>query len=358
MTNTDIPHLPNEILYEIVSYIADEDILNIRSSAKIFQSITADRFAVTFFETRAYDMSIQGLEALVKITEQPLLARHIRTIVIGHGGKVYPGEHYNLLVRAFHHLAIIGNAISLGLRQVRKCRNYRRRHHIVLRHTIEFFRVKVLSAAVHARMHLEDLVADLQSASHNRRFPSVSDSWVASFTREFPTCAVGRVQFNALRVKLRSIGSDSSNLGHVLISNRGERLEVLRADLWELYYGLPYLYRHTLREIVLEDCSIDSYCLLRLLEVSGQILQRLSMYNVRLKASEVYGLSGTWVFLFSIPKIDLRVLKSCKLGNLWDDANGRWLEGGDSTIEASNRGQVSTVLSNLAADIRTFTLDG
>jgi hypothetical protein len=64
------------------------------------------------------------------------------------------------------------------------------------------------------------------------------------------------------------------------------------------------------------------------------------------------------VFLFSTPKIDLRVLKSCKLGNLWDDANGRWPGGGDSTIEVSNRSQVSTVLSNLAADIRTFTLDG
>jgi hypothetical protein len=355
MTNTRIPHLPNEILYEIVSFVADEDILNIRLSAKIFQSITATRFAVTFFENRAYDMSIQGLEALVKITEQTSFARHIRTIVIGHGGKIYPGEHYNLLMQAFHHLAMIGNTISLGLRQVRKCRNYSRRHHVVLRHTIDFFRNNVLAAAVHARMSLGDLVADLQSASQNRKFPSVTDSWVNSFMGDFPKCVAGQIQFNAMNIKLPSTGSNSSSSGRVLFSNRGERLEIVKAEAWESYYVLPYTYRSMLLEILLDDCCIDNYCLLRMLEVSGPTLHHLTLHNVRLKGAP-YRLSGTWMSLFASPKVLLSRLQSCKLGSLWDE-NDCWLEGGDKTIEASTRGQVSTVLTNLAADVRTFSLD-
>ncbi|KEQ73700.1 hypothetical protein M436DRAFT_45247 [Aureobasidium namibiae CBS 147.97] len=232
MTDTHVPHLPNEILYEIVSYVADEDVLNLRLSDRTFHSVTADRFEVTFFKSRAYDMSTKGLEALVKITEQPTFARHIKTIVIGHGGKVYPGEHRDLLVQAFQNLASIGNTISLGLRQVRKCRNYRRRHRVVLRHTLRFFREKVLGAAVHARMPLGDFVADLQSASQKRRFPSVTDDWSLAIQRDLRFGAVGHNQFSGLSIKLGMTGSDSSSLGHIFVDKFDKRLEVLNAGTW------------------------------------------------------------------------------------------------------------------------------
>jgi hypothetical protein len=102
-----------------------------------------------------------------------------------------------------------------------------------------------------------------------------------------------------------------------------------------------------------EDCYTDDYYLLRVLEVSSHALQRLTLHNVRLR-------KRTWMSLFaeSATNISLRVLSSCKVGNLWDEVHGYWLEGGDKTIEASTRAQVSTALSNLAAGLRTFTLDG
>jgi len=357
MTATQVPHLPNEILYEIVSYVSEEDVLNLRLSDKTFHSITADRFAVTFFENRAYDMSIKGLEALVKISEQPTFARHIKTIVIGHGGKVYPGEHRDLLVQAFQNLANVGNTISLGLRQVRKCRNYRRRHHVILRHTFRFFRENVLAAAIRARMPLGEFVADLQSSSQNRTFHSVTDDWTLSIQRYFSSGAMGFNQFSGLRIKLGMTGSDSSSSGHIFVDKFDKRLEVSNAGTWAWQRHLQWGYTMNLRELVLEDCDTNGSYIYRLLVASGPTIQRLSLYDVRLRTT-VYGQSESWMSLFAEPTISLHVLKFCKLGNLWDETNGCWLEGGDKTIEASTRAQVSTVLANLAAGICNFTLNG
>jgi hypothetical protein len=355
MTNTHIPHLPNEILYEVVSYVADEDVLNLRMSARIFQSITANRFAVTFFEDRAYDMSLQGLKALVEITEQPSFARHIKTVIIGHGGKIYPGEHHDLLVQAFRNLVSTGNTISLGLRQVRKCRNYRRRHNVVLRQTYKFFRDKVLAAAIRARMPLEDFVADIQSTPQNRKFRSVMDDWIRDIRHDLSNGTLEHVQFKGLKIKLSLAGSDCTS-GHFYISDNGQILEVVHAGSWDWRHYLWYAYWTNLHRVVLEDCIAESGCIARMLEGSGYVLQYLSLYNVCLKECPP-GPTGTWMSLFASPNISLRRLKSCKLGYLWDKPNGCWLEGGDKTIEANTRAQVSTVLSNLAAGVRTFTLD-
>jgi len=357
MTDTHIPHLPNEILCEIASYVADEDILNLRLSDKTFHSITANLFAVTFFENRAYDISTKGLKALVKITKNPSFARHIRTIIIGHGGKFYLTKHNNYLEEAFQNLASIGNTISLGMRHVRRCRKYDRERHTVLNNTIKFFGSKVLDAAIRVRMPLGDLVVDTQSAPQTRALPSVSDYWVDSFTRYFYNTGAIINRFQGLRVKLGSTESYPSSSGHILINNRVKRLEVLQVGLWAWHCRLPAQHYLGLHEIVLEDCDVYGGCLMRTLESSGHVLEHLTLYNARLKRLP-HGDSETWASLFTAPTVPLRVLKSCKFGNLWDDTHGCWLEGGDKTIQASSRAQVSTVLSNLATGNRIFTLDG
>ncbi|KAI4841075.1 hypothetical protein E4T44_07863 [Aureobasidium sp. EXF-8845] len=347
MTTARIPHLPNEVLY-----VADEDILNLRLSAKVFHYVTADRFAVTFFEKRAYDMSTKGLKALVNITEHPSFARHIRSIVIGHGGKVSPTKHNNYLDQAFQNLAAIGNPISLGLRQVRKCRQYQRYRSAVLDDTVKFFRRKVLAAALQAGMPLGDFIADTQSASQNRMFPSVSDDWVWDATHRISYRAMYHGLFNRLIIHLSATESD-----HVLVHGLDRRLQVSQADTLEWQEYLTAAFQKRFREIVLEDCSVSSDCLLRMLRASRSTLRRLSLYNVRLKAPpDGPGTPGTWLSLFNIIRLYL-LLESCTLGNLWDEANGYWLEGGDKTIEASTRAQVSAVFLNLAAGHRALTLD-
>lgn len=357
MTDTHIPHLPNEILCEIASFVADEDILRLRLSAKIFHVATANRFAMTFFENRAYDITPKGLKALVKITENQPFARHIRTIIIGHGGKFYLTKHNIYLEEAFQNLASIGNTISVGMRQVRKCRKYERERHTVLDNTIRFFHSKVLGAAFRVGMPLGNLVVDTQSAPQNRALPSVSDDWVESFTRHFFRTGASNNQLQGLRVKLGSTEPNPSSSGHILVNNRVKRLEVLQAGVWAWHCRLPTQYYQGLHEIVLEDCEVYGVCLKTMLETSSYVLNHLTLYNVRLKAVQRRR-PETWASLFTAPTIPLRVLKSCKFGNLWDETHVCWLEGGDMTIQASTRAQVSTVLSNLATGNRTFTLDG
>jgi hypothetical protein len=352
MTDSHIPHLPNEILYEIAGYVDDEDLLNLRLSAKVFHAITAVRFAVTFFENRAYDISPKGLKALVKITQHPSFARYIRSVTIGHGGKFYLTRHNKYLEEAFQNLANLGNTISLGLRQVRKCRNYQRDRTRVLNDTADFFREKVLAAAIYAQLPLGDFVADTQSASQNRMFPSVSNDWVVDFMHRISHRPVGNGQFNRLIIQLSATESS-----HVLVFGPDRRLQVSQTGTLEWQRYLLAASHKRFHEIVLEDCSVSSDCLLRVLSASRSRLRRLSLYNVRLEEGPD-GLLDTWMSIFVTSRIYLLVLESCKLGNLWDKTNGRWLEGGDKTIEASTRAQVSTVVSNLAAGNRTFRLNG
>ena len=356
MTNTHVPHLPNEILSEIASYVSDDDIPNLRLAASIFHVVTADRFAVTFFQDRAYDISSKGLKALLKITEHPSFARHIRTIVICHGGRFTPTRHNNYLEQAFQNLASIGNTISLGMRQVRKCRNYRLQGNMILDDTLDFFQEFVLDAAVYAQLPLGDLVADVQSASQKRMFSSVTDNWVAPFTRTFFRDHMSLGRFDSLKIKFSSTQSDSRSPGYALINNRDKRLEVSHTGTSDWFRLLPYGYHTSCRQIVLEDCCVTGDCLLWILERSRHVLHDLSLCDVRLK-KPIHGRCGTWQSVFASPWIPSSVLRSCKLGNLQDEANGCWLEGGDKTIEASSRDQVSAVLSNLAVGKRTFTLN-
>jgi len=206
-------------------------------------------------------------------------------------------------------------------------------------------------------MPLEDLVVDTQSTPQNRALPSVSDDWVDAFTRYFSKNVIRKDQFQGLRVKFGSTESNPSSSGHILINNRVKKLEVLHVGLWGWHCRLPIQHYLGLHDIVLEDCDVYGSCLKRTLEMSSHVLEHLTLYNVRLKEFP-QGRFETWISLFTAPTIPLRVLKSCKFGNLWDETNGCWLEGSDKIIEASTRAQVSTVLANLAAGISNFTLDG
>jgi hypothetical protein len=144
---------------------------------------------------------------------------------------------------------------------------------------------------------------------------------------------------------------------HVLVFGPDRRLQVSQTGTLEWQSYLLAASHKRFHEIVLEDCSVSSDCLLRVLSASRSRLRRLSLYNVRLEEGPD-GLLDTWMSIFVTSRIYLLVLESCKLGNLWDKTNGHWLEGGDKTIEASTRAQVSTVISNLAAGNRTFRLNG
>lgn len=196
MAHTHIPHLPNEILCEIASYVNEEDIPNLRLSAKVFRSITADRFATTFFENRAYALSDKGLEKLIEITKHPIFASHIRTVIIGHGGKHCSAKYHNKLKRAFQNLATIGNTISLGLRHMHTPLHYDKYSHAISDPMMKFFEEKMMAAVDYSQMPLKNLVVDLQKP------PGFPRRWEQGFWHRFSTGVAGYNQFGALQIKL------------------------------------------------------------------------------------------------------------------------------------------------------------
>ncbi|KAI4726834.1 hypothetical protein E4T49_05379 [Aureobasidium sp. EXF-10728] len=335
MTDPHLAHLPNEILCEIAGYVNDEDVPSLRLSAKVFQHITADRFATTFFEDRAYELSPNGLKALVKITEHPVFAPYIRTVIICHGGKRSSAKYHALLEEAFKNLAIIGNAISIGLRRVRTSHNYEPNPLIGSHRMAGFFDDKILATAIRAQMPLRNLVSDVQTTSQNRSFPSVSQDWPYHLLSRCSIGATGYSHFDGIQIKSDSRNTDSSELGEILINIHDKRLKGTRVctEIWAQLFFLGDI-----------------------LKITGNQLETLELYDVRLMKFSGR-LNATWKSMFRQQTTSQTGLKSCKLGKLWTGTDRLWLEGGDKTIKASTRAQVTTVLSNLAAGIRTFTLD-
>ncbi|KAG9655955.1 hypothetical protein KCU64_g6201, partial [Aureobasidium melanogenum] len=299
MAGTRIPHLPNEILYEIAGYVDDEDILNLRK------------------------LSRKGVEALLKITEHPILVRHIRAVIIGHDGKQRPAKYHDLFEQIFQNLAAVGNDISLGLRRMSNSDYYDSSSHAGSDNMVKFFEEKILAVAVRAQVPLENLVSD----------------------------------FNGLQIKLSPRASDFGRSGKIYVELNRKRLEISHIDTLN-YFHFPRNFTDDLREIYLESCDADYNFLWKLLHRSTHQLEHLPLYNVHLRERTGDShRSRTWSKLFRKLKSPI-VLKSCKFGRLWGDSGDLWLEGDEKTIKANTRAHVITVLSNLSAGIRTFEFDG
>lgn len=300
MADTRILHLPNEILYEIAGYVDDEDIINLRQSAKVFQSITADRFATTFFETRTHRLSQKGVKALVEITEHPVLVRHIRTIIIGHDGKQRPAKYHDFFEQIFQNLASVGNDISLGLRRLCGSDQYISGTYASSHNMVKSFEEKILAVAIRAQVPLENLVSDI------RGFPSDPISWVspihisflAMLWRRVSAGVTGYSQFSGLQIKLSPRASDFNRPGRIFIELHHKRLEISHIDTLR-YFHFPNTFTNGLREIYLESCDADHHFLRVLLQKSSHQLEHLSFYNVRLRQciGDLHR-SKTWPKLF------------------------------------------------------------
>ncbi|CAD0047441.1 unnamed protein product [Aureobasidium pullulans] len=175
-TNAHIPELPNEVLCSIAGFVDDADIPNLRLAAKVFHYITAERFATVFFQDRAYELSPAGLKALVKITEHPVFAPYIRTVIIGHGGKHHSAKYHDKMESAFQNLKVYGHKISLGLRRVRTAHNFEVRPYCVETAMCKFSE-KMMSAAKRAQMPIENIIADLQNPLVGER----TDEWCYTY---------------------------------------------------------------------------------------------------------------------------------------------------------------------------------
>lgn len=358
MAHTHIPHLPNEILYEIAGYVRDKDILNLRLSAKVFQHITSDRFATTFFETRVHRLSPKGVKALLKISEHPVLVRHIRTLIIGHDGKQRPAKYHDLFEQIFLNLATVGNDISLGLCRMYGSASYDFSPYYGSGHMIKFFEEKILAVAIRAQMPLDSLVSDVRGVSPDWQILYSPSPFLNHLWYRASIGVTGYSQFSGLQIKLSPRASDLGRPGRIFVERHHKRLEISHIDTL-MYFHFPEYFTGNLHEIYLKSCDADHHFLRELLLRSSHQLEHLSLYDIRMKLLAYTTIGATtWKSFFGKQRTALSGLKSCKFGELWDVEGNLWLGGGDETIEASFRAQVITVISNLGAGIRTFELDG
>ncbi|THZ12450.1 hypothetical protein D6C91_08488 [Aureobasidium pullulans] len=343
-TNAHIPELPNEVLYSIAGFVDDAGIPNLRLAAKVFHYITAERFATVFFQDRAYELSPAGLKALVKITEHPVFAPYIRTIIIGHGGKHHSAEYHDKMESAFQNLKVYGHKISLGLRRVRTAHNFEVRPYCVGT-AMSKFSEKMISAAKKAQMPIESIIADLQNPLLGER----SKEWYYLFLH-----ALNGNEITAFHIKLSSHGPTFAASKRVSFIKSHRRLELSRTTP-SIEEAISAVFPSIALELHLSDCEVSGALMAKLLSHSSQ-LKHISFRNVHLvMSSDSLGHWGrVFIYLFGFR---IASLESCEFGNLWHGRDSLWLEGGDKTIRAKTRGQVYTVMPNLAAGLKESTLD-
>ncbi|KAI5250412.1 hypothetical protein E4T43_00364 [Aureobasidium subglaciale] len=345
-----IPYLPNEVMCMVASHVDVADILNLRLSAKVFREGTAARFAKIYFQDRVYELSSVGLGALVKITEHPVFARHIKSVVIGFKDRRGTPNYYSLLDQAFSNLAIHGNIISIGIRGLHTSPTSR----CILRASLEkvwqFFDKKMLVAASEAELRIDRVIADLQGP-----YPTRALAWVPDFVH-YACRYKARIGHSGLQIHVPSSKRGDHLSGRLTITAPDySRLEATQACL-QSSFPFDSLLRTIIKKVYLHGCDMEDDSLVDLLHRNLRWLEHITLCDIRLLA-EGSTPGPTWPRVFTAMKYDCTSLETCEFGELQDTSGNTWLEGGNKTIKASTPTQTRTVISNLAASIRDFTLE-
>jgi hypothetical protein len=74
--------MPNEVLYLIAAAAREEDLPSMRLVCSRMFEVTDERFAETFFSHRTHVVSKQSIGDLSKISREPVLLRHLKSITI------------------------------------------------------------------------------------------------------------------------------------------------------------------------------------------------------------------------------------------------------------------------------------
>ena len=207
------------------------------------------------------------------------------------------------------------------------------------------FSEKMISAAKKAQMPIESIIADLQNPLVGDR----SGEWHYLYSH-----ILRGDGSTAFHIKLSSHGPTFAASNRVSFINSHRRLELSRTNP-----SVERVISTTLPAFALElhlsDCEVSGALMAKLLSHSSQ-LKHISFRNVHLvMSSDSLGHWGrVFTYLFGFRTASL---ESCEFGNLWHGRDSLWLEGGDKTIRAKTRGQVYTVMPNLAAGLKEFTLD-
>ncbi|KAH0019492.1 hypothetical protein KCU78_g6769, partial [Aureobasidium melanogenum] len=78
----ELVDLPTEVLVEIFGHLPDEDLLTARLACKKLCDAATPRFAKVYFTERIHVVSPYSINALVDITEHPVLGGCVKTITI------------------------------------------------------------------------------------------------------------------------------------------------------------------------------------------------------------------------------------------------------------------------------------
>jgi hypothetical protein len=350
MSVNHVPRLPNELILEIASHIAEPDLINFRCVSKIFQAVSTKRFAATFFRDRYYELSPAGLKGLVHITQHALFAPFIRNIIIGHGGAIHRYVKYHEdLKPAFENLAALGNTISIGLRRVRTAHNFALVSSNVHTRMFNFLRHKLLHAAREAQLTLGFVIADL------RRPQNCPLDWHQARWNFYIFMAKSlafRSSLTGFKLVIPTRDSTRHLCGYVNYYRQLHLLEATNASLSsELWYIAP---NFQLEEIRLTNCNVNGCDLLHLIACAalGSNLKRLSLYDVHLfppdpRLNRRYKVD-CWTVLFIFLNHYNIQLERCELGNLWDGNDDMFLGGGDQTIRIADTTRISLLIANLA----------
>ncbi|KAI5240209.1 hypothetical protein E4T42_08427 [Aureobasidium subglaciale] len=326
---SNIPYLPNEVLYMITEHVDDEDLMNLRLSAKVFRDGAATRFATTFYEERAYELSPEGLTDLLEITMHPTFAHHIRTVIIGHGGKHSTAHYQDVIQRAFRNLAALGNTISIGLRRVKTSHNYQSKAHAGWCHMIRFLEEKMLPAAERTKLSLGTrlMAVCCCQIAPDGRFAQV---------QHFSTFNLGTSRKN------------QSRLRHLSLDVKNKIIRGSHVGSAEFLWYLPSVSIAGLCKLHLEGCSVRADYLISLFRAFGDRLECISLREFRIEIRYLRRETLNQLASLVTSMASREVLKSCKFDAVnaseWEEDDDE----GSATIEANTPAEAAVALYNLA----------
>lgn len=207
-----------------------------------------------YFQDRAYELSPQGLKALVEVTEHPSYAQHIRTVVVIQGGRNGPAKYHGLIDQAFKNLAAFGKPISIGFRYAQITRNFQTSWISAVTSINKFLRDTMLAAANRTTMLLGPVIVDVEISREGwRNLQTLRGLYItttAAASYSILEAQAGLPQGLKVQFPSEHWGSDASS--HILVTDNSKRLEVRNIPFNEVRI-FCHLFKN-LREIVIDSC--------------------------------------------------------------------------------------------------------
>ncbi|KAK6001267.1 hypothetical protein QM012_002598 [Aureobasidium pullulans] len=363
--------LPPEIQLMILDYVDDSGLLTLNLTCRTIHNLLRPIIASTFGADRTFELSEAGMSALVRLSQDPITACHLKTLIIVHSGQRQPVQNHEILQGALQQLGTFGRLQSIGVRHATtKTTHFEPDIELAHNRIRKFLKKCLLNFALESGLPISnvifeiDIQLDIPASGYYRRCwvppSSIQDTFVTEFAAIRDTLnTLDTMSFPGVARTLRFVrkGAEGTRKSARMTYDPRQRSfygSQLLADDWILarrWLATSLM----LKTVTLLDCEVELLAFSNLMitptlesiSIKQALLFRDGSTRLRWRDGRIYGSHrrNDWVDVFDDLDERCPILSHCLLGRLRYNKARMCRK---PVWEANNHGNVGQLLYDLS----------